>query len=300
MFNRGRHNPDLFPEVEKIRGDRDGDLSILHGCSFDAVIDPSAYRPQQVTAMVEALGGKVPHYTFISSVSVYRSFPPGRSFDERAPVDEGKEGYGALKARSEEALLAALPGRASCVRAGLIVGPHDPTDRFTYWPRRVAEGGRVLAPGRPDRPVQFIDARDLAEWCVRGAEAHTYGVFNAVGPAPTTMAMLLDACRTASRSDAEFVWASDDELVAAEVKPWTELPLWIPEADAQFGGMLLVDNARAVAAGLTFRPVLDTVRATLEWDRAEGAALPPSPIRVTPLTRERETALLSERARLRT
>ena len=292
LFNRGVHNPHLFPQVEKLRGDRDGDLTALRDRSFDVVIDPSAYRPEQVRAVAATLG-HVNHYTFISSISVYRQFPPGRPFDESAPVAEGNDGYGPLKARAEEAIEAALPGRVAHVRPGLIVGPHDPTDRFTYWPRRVAQGGDVLAPGRPDRPIQLVDVRDLAEWCVRLSEARQAGVFNVVtSPSMLTMGQLLEECRAVTGSDARFTWLPDEQLLAAGVEPWTELPLWIPEDDHDAGGMLLADNRRAVAAGLTFRPLADTIRATLDWDRHEGAPSTGSRIRVTPITRERETELL--------
>src|SRR5439155_26778332 len=137
-----------------------------------AVIDPSGYRPEQVRAVIGVLGSAIAHYTFISSISVYRDFPPHRSFDEDAPLAQGDQGYGALKARCEDVLEETLPGQIARVRPGLIVGPHDPTDRFTYWPRRVARGGNVLAPGRPERAVQLVDVRDLAEWCVRLAEQY--------------------------------------------------------------------------------------------------------------------------------
>jgi 2'-hydroxyisoflavone reductase len=297
LFNRGRHEPQLFPEVEKLRGDRDGDLSALRGRRWDAVIDTSGYRPEQIRAAMEALGGAVTQYTFISSISVFREFPPGRSYDEDATREEGDTGYGALKARCEDALDAILPGRVAIVRPGLIVGPHDPTDRFTYWPRRVARGGDVLAPGRPERPVQFIDVRDLAEWCVRLTEERRAGVFNAVGPASTlTMGELLEACRAVAGTATRFLWVPDGALVAAGVEGWTELPLWVPENDAGFGGLLLADNRRAMAAGLTFRPVPDTVRATLEWDRRAGGAPSDSPICVTPITPEREAVLLAQHA----
>jgi len=297
LFNRGRHNPHLFPNVEKLRGDRDDDLAALRGRGFDFVIDTSGYRPEQVRAAAATLG-QVNHYTFISSISVYRHFPPGRSFDESAPLAEGHEGYGPLKARSEEAIEGALPGHVAHVRPGLIVGPHDPTDRFTYWPRRVSQGGDVLAPGRKERPIEFIDVRDLADWCVRLGEERRVGIFNAIGPGPRstlTMGRLLDECRTVTGSDARFRWFSDEELAAAGVEPWSELPLWIPEGDPDFGGMLLADNQRAVAAGLTFRPLADSIRATLEWDRQEGVPQTKSPIRVTPLAREREAELLARR-----
>jgi len=246
-----------------------------------------------VGAVAEALAPDIGHYTFVSSISVYRQCPPGDSFDEGAPVAEGDEGYGASKARAEEAIDAALPGRAAVVRPGLIVGPHDPTDRFTYWPRRVAEGGRVLAPGRPDRPIQFVDVRDLADWCVRLGEARHTGTFNAVGPATTlTMARFLDECRDVTKSDAEWAWMPDDEVLATGVQPWTELPLWIPERDPNCGGTQLADNRRAVVAGLRFRPVAETIEATLRWDREESGSAAKSPIRVTSITREREAEIL--------
>jgi len=296
LFNRGRRHPELFPEVEKLRGDRNGDVSALRGRAFDAVIDTSGYTPHHVRTVVDALGDGVGHYSFVSSLSVYARCPPGQPYDETAPRHEGAEGYGPLKARAEDALFEALGGRAVTVRPGLIVGPHDPTDRFTYWPRRIAAGGRVLAPGRPERPVQFIDGRDLADWCVHVAEARLAGAFNAVGPEPrATMAQMLDACRRASGSDAEFVWIPDEELLADGVSPWSELPLWIPETDPEFGGMLLADTRRAVAGGLTFRPMVDTAGATLEWDAA-GEPPAPTPNRVTPLTREREAEILAKRA----
>jgi 2'-hydroxyisoflavone reductase len=289
LFNRGRQNAHLFPALEKLRGDRDGDLSALRGRRFDAVIDPSGFTPAQVRATAAA-APDVEHYTFISSVSVYQSFPPGRTFDEDAPVLQGDEGYGALKARAEEALDAALPGRVA----------HDPTDRFTYWPRRIARGGDVLAPGRPERPVQFIDARDLADWCVRLAEQRRAGVFNANGPAATlTMGDLLDACRATIGSDARLHWIADEALEAEGVKQWTELPLWIPESHPAFGGFLLGDNRRALAAGLTLRALAETIGATLAWDRVEGTQPTERPIRATPLTAEREAALLASAGRTR-
>ncbi len=296
LFNRGRRNPDLFPDVEKLRGDRDGDLEAVRSRAFDAVIDPSGYRPEQVRAVAEVLGGSGGHYTFISSISAHREFPPGRPFDEDAPLAEGNEGYGALKARSEEVLAEALPDRAAIVRPGLIVGPHDPTDRFTYWPGRVAAGGRVLAPGRPERPIQLIDVRDLAEWCVRLAEARQTGVFNAVGPASRlTMGEFLDGCRRVTASDARFTWVPDAELSATAVEPWTGMPLWIAEDDPTHGGMLLADNRRAIAAGLTFRPVAETIRATLEWDRTRDGAPGTSSNRAIPITRDREAEILGTR-----
>jgi len=295
LFNRGRQNPNLFPKVEKLRGDRDGDLSALSGRRFDAVIDTSTYTPGQAYRMAKILDRRIEHYTFISSISAYAGFPAGRSYDETAPLAEGNDGYGPLKARSEEALEAAFRGRVTHLRPGLIVGPHDPTDRFTYWPRRIAQGGEVLAPGRPERPIQFIDARDLADWCVRLSEGQRTGYFNAVGPKSLlTMQQFLQACRSAVGCNARFSWVSDEELIAAGAEAWTELPLWIPENDEESGGLFLGDNKRAVAAGLTYRPILDTIKETLEWDVREGGPSD-SPIRVTPISRKREASILAGR-----
>src|SRR5438034_4606558 len=239
------------------------------------------------------LGRAIAHYTFITSLSVYRDFPTHRSFDEDAPLARSDQGDGALKARCEDVLEETLPGQIARVRPGLIVGPHDPTDRFTYWPRRVARGGNVLAPGRPERAVQLVDVRDLAEWCVRLAEQYRIGGFNAVGPRSTLMmGRLLEDCAAVTEGPARFMWVPDEYLLAAGRKPWTELPLWIPESDSRVGGMLLADNRRAMAAGLTFRPLTDTIRATLEWDRREGAYGHDASIRVTPIAPQREIELL--------
>ncbi|WP_431259779.1 NAD-dependent epimerase/dehydratase family protein [Roseateles chitinivorans] len=265
MLNRGRHGAGLFPEVERLIGDRDGDMSALRGRTFDAVIDCTAFNPAQVERTVAALDTGAPHVVLVSSISAYGVFPPHRVFDESTPLAEGSEGYGPLKARAEEALANALPDRHAVVRPGLIVGPHDPTGRFTYWPTRVARGGEILAPGRPERPVQVIDVRDLAAFCLKLAESRATGAFNAVGPR-LTMKALLEACaKAAPDSDARFTWKPDAMLLVLGVAPWTGLPLWLPEEDPAFGGMLLGDASRAVAAGLTTRPIQDTVTDTLAW-----------------------------------
>jgi len=291
IFNRGRTHPELFAEVEKLRGDRDRDLSALRGRSFDAVIDPSGYRPEQVRTVIDALGDGIAHYTFISSISAYQEFPPGQPYDEHSLLAQGREGYGPLKARTEEELETALAQRIACVRPGLIVGPHDPTDRFTYWPRRISQGGHVLAPGRPERPIQFIDVRDLADWCVSLAETRRVGRFNAIGPKSLlTMKKFLDSCCAVTSMYPRITWVSDEALLAAGIKPWTELPLWIPENDPRSGGVMLGNNQNAVAAGLSFRPVSETIRATLQWHNQEGGA-PSGPLRVSPISREREAAI---------
>jgi 2'-hydroxyisoflavone reductase len=212
----------------------------------------------------------LPHWVFVSSISVVARFPPGQPHDETAPVTDQSTGYGGEKARAEETLRALCADRAAVVRPGLIVGRHDPTGRFAYWPWRLAQGGTVLAPGRPERPVQFIDAEDLAAWCIRLAETRQTGTFNAVGP-PVSMGTLLETCRDASGTGARLVWRPDADLLAAGVPPWTGLPLWLPEQDRDFGGMLLARSDRAVAAGLRARPLPDTVADVLNALRADPA-----------------------------
>lgn len=296
LFHRGLHGADLHPQAERLHGDRDADLSVLRGRRFDAVIDTCGYRPEQLLAVVDALGADaIPHYVFISSISAYRGFAPGRAYDETAPLAEGHEGYGALKARCEAAIEAALPGRVARVRPGLIVGPHDPTGRFTYWPQRLRRGGEVLAPGRPERPVQWIDARDLAAWCVLVAERGLTGPFNAVGPSHTMQA-LLATCQAVAERPSTLHWVDDAALLAAGLAPWTDLPLWLPEADPEFGGMLLADGRRAAAAGLRARPMQDTVRDTLAWVEGEGAGLIPSVATLDPAREAQRLAAWLRRA----
>jgi len=271
VFNRGRRAVAWPGAVEALVGDRDGDTSALRGRAFDAVIDCSGYRPAQITSAAASLEPHLPHWVFVSSISVVARFPPGQSHDENAPVTTGTAGYGGGKARAEEALRELCAGRAAIVRPGLIVGRHDPTGRFAYWPWRLAQGGTVLAPGRPGRPVQVIDARDLAAWCVRLAETQQSGTFNAVGP-PMPMRTVLETCRDAAGVDARLVWCPDADLLAAGVAPWTGLPLWIPEDDPDHGGMLLARSERAVAAGLRTRPLRETVVDVLDALRADPAS----------------------------
>ncbi|MBC7916988.1 MAG: NAD-dependent epimerase/dehydratase family protein [Rhodoferax sp.] len=287
VFNRGTHAADLAVGVEQVRGDRDVDLAALAGRHFESVIDCCAYTPEQITRAAAVLSHLVDHYVFISTISVYKSFPPGKPYDETAPVGDGDD-YGGRKARAEAVLEAAFPGRAICVRPGLIAGPYDPTGRLTYWPVRVAKGGTVLAPGRPGRPVQWMDARDLACWCVALAERKTTGVFNAPG-ATDTMANFLEACRLACNPQAAFKWMPDAQLLAADVAPWTGMPLWIPENDEAFGGMLLGSEERARAAGLSTRPWQDTLRDTLQWAQAAGEKA----LGIAGIAHERESALLA-------
>lgn len=289
IFTRGQHEADPAPEVEWLRGNRDGDLGALVGRQWDVAIDTSGYVPRVVRDSARLLAPTVGRYLFVSSVSAYDEARLRPGFDEEYPLatledptteEVTGETYGALKALCERAAEEALPGRAVIIRPGLIVGPYDPSDRFTYWPHRIARGGMVLAPGRPEAPVQFIDVRDLAAWIVRLAEAGTVGTFNATGPAnPLTMAMVLETCRAVSGSDAELVWMDEAFLLGQGVGPWIEVPLWVPEAEGV--NVSAVSISRALAAGLTFRPLAETVRDTLAWDatrpadQAWRAGLPP-------------------------
>ncbi len=295
LLNRGIQNPMLYPHLETIIADRNGDCTALKGRSFDAVIDTSAYVPGHVQRILDQIGGSISQYVLISSISVYKVFPPGLSFDERAMRREGSEDYGGAKARCEDVLLRWNADKATIVRPGLIVGPHDPTGRFTYWPRRVAKGGTVLAPGSPDRPIQFVDVRDLARWCVMLVRSRTTGIFNATGPEfPLLFGAFLEVCRKTIGSLAHFVWLSDERLLEAGVSPWTELPMWVPASDDAIGGIMQADNRLAIANGLIMRPLTDTVRTTLEWDRSEGVAPGVQTKRVATLSSERESSLISD------
>jgi nucleoside-diphosphate-sugar epimerase len=290
LFNRGKTNPELFPEAEKVRGDRNDDLSALEGYEWDAVVDVATFLPRAVRLATEALRDRVERYVFVSSISAYSDFSTPASEDSplaqlENPESESIEDYGPLKAECERLVQEAFGARALVVRPGLIVGPHDPTDRFTYWPRRVAEGGRMLAPAPPDQPVQFIDVRDLGDWIVTAIEAGRSGAYNATGE-PTTFARLLDGCMRVS-GDAEIVWVPPERLVEAEVGEWMELPLWI--VTPEFAAMQQTDISKALRDGLRFRPLEETIRDTLAWDaerttpRAEGVGL----------TAERERELLA-------
>lgn len=284
LFNRGHTGPDLFPEVEKLKGDRDaGDLEALRGRRWDAVVDTSARVPRWVRDAAGLLAGAVEHYTFVSSISVYADTrSPGT--DEAAPVhtlaDEtveditSAEVYGALKVLCERAAEKAMPGRVLSARAGLIVGPYDPTGRFTYWVHRIARGGDVLAPEPRDQTVQLVHGRDLADWILDMAERREAGVFNATGPErPLTMEGLLEAIRKASGTDARLTWADERFLVESGVEEWSELPLWLaPGANPDSASFMAVDVRKALAAGLRFRPLAATIRDTLEGAETSPAA----------------------------
>jgi 2'-hydroxyisoflavone reductase len=266
-FTRGRTNPELFPDVEHLRGDRDGGLDALQGGEWDGVVDTSGYVPRIVRQSAELLRDAVRRYVFVSTISVYAE-------PEDEPDDEDVQAhYGALKRACERVVEQVYGERGTSVRAGLIAGPHDPTDRFTYWARRLAAGGDVLAPGRPEQPVQLIDARDLAAWLVRLALHGPGGTFDATGP-QRTLGDVLERLRGSS----SLVWVEEPEGVT----PWTELPLWLP-ADGWF--LMQRDVSAAQAAGLSCRRLEETARDTEAWDRGEPGGRPT-------LTREREAELL--------
>lgn len=280
LFNRGRTNPHLFPDLEKLRGDRDPDkgegLKALEGRAWDAVIDTSGYVPRIVSASAQMLAPRVKQYVFVSSISVYpqdtragadESAPVGTMDDETVEtMGANFENYGPLKALCEQAVERAMPGRAANVRPGLIVGPGDPTDRFTYWPVRIDRGGEVLAPLPQDAPVQFIDVRDLAEWIIKVVEDGHAGVFNATGPrGRLTFAELLHGCKAATSSVASFTWVAPDFLQEQGVRPWMGLPLWLPGASES--AMATINIGKALSRGLTFRPLAVTAMDTLEWHK---------------------------------
>lgn len=295
LFNRGRTDPTAFPDAEHRRGDRDGDLTALETGTWDAVVDTSGYVPRQVWATTELLAGRADRYLFVSSISAYaESSRPG--IDEDAPiavlddpnVEEISTGtYGGLKAICEEVVRSRFPGGSLVVRPGLIVGPDDPTDRFTYWVARLLRGGRIVAPAPHERPVQVIDVGDLATWTVDLLEERRTGTFNAVGPAwPLSFGLLLEAGAEALGVDADVVWVPEPDLLGRGIEPWTELPLWITAGEQAVG--FRADPARAIRAGLRYRPLTATFLDTHEWmERTGRLAGPPPEAWLTP-ERERE------------
>ena len=292
LFNRGKHsvpNPSpAFTNIETIQGDRNSDLDKLQGRRWEAVIDTCGYLPRSVTSAAQVLSASVDRYIFISSLSAYADFSRFDT-DETAPLatltneqlekaneidSSGQTSgvsygnmYGGLKALCEQAVETVLPNRVLIIRPGLIVGPYDYTDRFTYWVMRVARGGEVLAPGRPERNVQLIDVRDLSEWIVKMVERGETGAYNANGlPNNLTMESLLEECKAVSVSDASFTWVDEDFLLQEKVAAWSEMPLWMPETAApHMKGFMFTNCDKAVAAGLNFRPLRDTVKDLLAW-----------------------------------
>ncbi len=273
LFNRGRSNPELFSDLEQLRGDRDGDLAALKGRSWDAVIDTSGYIPRLVSDSARLLSNACNQYVFISSISVYTDFSLPmmdehyaiQSMPDPSVEEVNGETYGPLKALCEQAAEAAMPGKVTTIRPGLIVGPGDKTDRFTYWPVRISGGGEVLAPGDGRTPIQVIDVRDLAEWIVHCIEQSTTGLFNAVSPpGALTMSAMLESCKTVSGSDARFAWVDASFLEEQGVRPWSDMPAWFP-ASGEFAGFGQIQSEKARQAGLKYRGIDQTVKDTLNW-----------------------------------
>jgi len=305
LFNRGNYTTGDFGAVEIIKGDRHSELHKLQGRRWDAVLDTSGHLPGAVRATAEVLSDEVERYVFISSQNAYKdvSVPgieetyPLRTLTseqlERAnSIDTSGEPsyaelYGGLKALCEQAAEEVMPGRVLIIRPGLIVGPYDYTDRFTYWPVRVARGGTVLAPGHPDRFIQFIDVRDLAEWTISMVERKATGAYNAHGvPNSLTMKQLLDECKSVTGSDAQFTWVSEDFLLKENVAAWSELPLWLPEEAApHLKGFMFISPDKAISAGLNSRPLRYTIRDILTWRQINDALK-------AGLDRDKERALL--------
>src|ERR1043166_8910382 len=279
LFNRGLHQA---PTNETIIGDRERDLSKLHGREWDAVIDTCGMLPRSVGASANTLAQSVGVYVFISSVSVYADVSV-HGVNETAPlktltseqlgeanqINDSNYGqlYGDLKALCERTLLDVIPDRSLIIRPGLIVGPHDYTDRFTYWVMRVARGGEVIAPGRPGRSVQFIDVRDLSDWIIQIIELKASGVYNANGlPGSVTMEDILTECKTVTNSDATFEWVSESFLIQENVTAWSKMPLWLPVENAlQLSGFMFVNCDKAIGAGLKLRALNDTIGAIYSW-----------------------------------
>jgi 2'-hydroxyisoflavone reductase len=321
LFNRGKSAPDRFSaaeyaDIEQLRGDRKTDMTALEGRTWDSVLDTSAYLPGDVTRSATLLADKVKHYLIISTISVYaRMDTPG--MDEAGELAKladptvqeiTGETYGGLKALSEQAAEAAMPGKVTVIRPGLIVGPGDPTDRFTYWPARFDRGGEVLAPAPEDGPTQFIDVRDLAEFILLCLERRTLGTFNAdaqagsilfgpflrtcqdVAKALSTPECAKAPCPTLPGAESSITWVPADFLAEQKVAPWSDLPAWVP-AEGDYAGFGRISSARAAAAGLSYRPLEQTVRDTLQWWRDQ-----PADRRAKPragLTAEREQAALA-------
>lgn len=292
VLNRGTNILEEQSAAQHLIADRESNLEVLAGRKFDAVIDTCGYKPEVVRKSAEALSKSTDNYIFVSTISVYGEFPkPGiTESDQIKYTPQGEEGnYGSLKADCEKVVIEVFPDKSLIIRPGLIVGPFDQSDRFTYWPARILAGGRILAPGRPSRAVQFINVRDLAAWILKLAESGQHGVFNATGPREKlTMQQFLTTCQETIVSKSELVWINDDVLLIAEIQPWIQLPLWIPHNDLDNIGFMQLDCSKAFQAGLTIRPLGETIIDVLSWDRTRDSSLP----RKAGLSLERESELL--------
>ncbi|HEV8052918.1 MAG TPA: NAD-dependent epimerase/dehydratase family protein [Parachlamydiaceae bacterium] len=274
LFNRGIQNPNIFPDIEQLHGDRDGNLEALRDRHWDAVIDTSGHVPRVVEQSAKLLAESTNHYTFISTIGVYKDFHKF-GIDETYPLAELKDiqdevitekNEGALKGLCEAVIHRYFPKNSLIIRPGLIVGPHDPTNRFTYWPIRISEGGEVLAPAR--QIVQFIDVRDLAKWIVQMVEQQAIGIYNATGT-PISFNNLLNECHRVTHSTSHINWVNDDFLIKEEVQDWSELPLWLSK-ERQMPGFMHINSQKAINTGLSFRPLTETILSTLQWNATRG------------------------------
>jgi 2'-hydroxyisoflavone reductase len=307
LFNRGNHNFEL-PEVEQLVGDRDGDVSQLENKKFDLVMDTCGFTPHHIRKIAAVLGDNIEHYTYISSISVYADWIPlyitedyhlqSMPVEQLKDVEEGRvspyEHYGALKVLCEAEAEKHWPGRVLQVRAGQLVGPFDYTDRLPYWVQRVTEGGDILVPGRPERPVQMIDVKDIASWVFTMAENKNAGAFNVTGPEyELTMQELLNTCKAVTNSEAKFVWANEQFVLNQQIQPWTDMPLWIPEdfplpgENQPWKGTHSISIKKALDAGLSFRPLAETIHDIYQWEKARTDSE-----RKAGITREKEQELL--------
>lgn len=279
LFNRNRTRPDMFKgRVDQLIGDLNDDVAALKGTSWDVVIDNPTTLPAWVRNAAQHLKGHTKHYMFISTLSAYASNDTPNA-DERAPTlslpagldpytvppDKARATYGPLKAHSEKEVDTHYPGINTIIRPGLIVGPLDKSDRFTYWPVRIDRGGEVIAPGRPSDPIQIIDSRDLAEWMIRMAESRTLGTYNAVGPQkPQPMSEMLGGIKAITTAGSQFTWIPADFLAANGVRGWRHMPVWISPEPTNHG-FSTRNGDKAIAAGLTYRPLAVTAKDTLDW-----------------------------------
>jgi len=299
LFNRGKTNPEAFAgrDVELLVGDRStSDLGALSKSGdWDACVDVNAYVPRVVREACEALDGRAGHYTYISTVSVYVPTDKGpidedsplRTLDDPTTENVDNETYGPLKVLCEEVAMQAFPGNCTVIRPGIVAGPYDSTDRFTYWVRRMAQGGDVLAPNRPHQPMQVVHGRDQADFVVKASVEKTHGQFNSVGPTePLTFAGMLDACAAAAGTAGSVAveWVDENFLQDESVY----LPLWLP-SESGIDGLFEASSERARAAGLVNRPIVDTVADTLPWDRTRDQAEA-----IAGMPREREQELLAK------
>lgn len=276
IFTRGNQSS-KFSNVEELQGDRDGDLKALENRNWDAIIDTSGHLPRLVRESSKLLANSTDHYTFISTIGVYQDFYK-QQIDENYPVAKlenenieeiTEKNYGALKAACEEVVQSYFPNRCLIIRPGLIAGPLDPTGRFAYWPTRVKKGGEILAPGSPNQLLQVIDVRDLAKWIVTMVEQQATGIYNLTGPAkPMNFKQLLKECQDVTCSNATLTWVDEDFLIEHQIQDWVEIPLWL-SYKRNMPGFLNVSIEKALKAGLTLRPISETIKAVLDEDNGK-------------------------------